>query len=127
MTMMVMFTNIEGTVVRYDTNGNNKLDISEVRKAYDVAFYSAVEGLVEMRASIIAKLPFNLGKNISKRIYYYLIKYNDVPKTTAQYLKLLFIKASPAHRQTIAAVLKIIGDEASSGEGMPVFDCETLR
>lgn len=123
MTIWVMLMNIEGTVFRYDANGNNKMDPSEVRKAYQVAFNPAVEALVEEQAAVIAKLPFNLGKSISKKIYYYLIKYGAIPKTVKQYAKLLFIGATTANRQTIAAVLKVIGEQGEPN----TFDCETLR
>lgn len=123
MTLWVMLMNIEGTVVRYDANGNNKMDPSEVRKAYSVAFHPAVEALVKEQAAVIAKLPFNLGKSISKKIYYYLIKYGAIPKSIKQYAKLIFIGASTANRQTIAAVLKVIGEQGEPN----TFDCETLR
>lgn len=124
MPIWVMMMNIEGTVARYDVNGNNKMDPSEVRTAYRVAFHPAVEALVEDQAAVIAKLPFNLGSAISKKIYYYLIKYGAVPKSVKQYLKLIFIGASPANRQTIASVLKVIGEESPA---TVEFDCETLR
>lgn len=124
MPIWVMMMNIEGTVSRYDVNGNNRMDSSEVRTAYRVAFHPAVEALVEQQAAVIAKLPFNLGSGISKKIYYYLIKYGSIPSSLKQYLKLIFIGASPANRQTIASVLKVIGEESPA---TVEFDCETLR
>lgn len=123
MTVWVMIMNIEGTVARYDINGNNRMDASEVRTAYQVAFHPAVEALVKEQAAVIARLPFNLGKSISRKIYYYLIKYGAIPESVKQYMKLLFIKSSPANRQTIAAVLKVIGEQGEQS----TFNCETLR
>lgn len=123
MPMWVMMLNIEATMTRYDVNLNNLFDKSEVRTAYSTAFHSAVEALVKEQAAVIAKLPFNLGKSIAKKIYYYLIKYGAAPKKVKDYLKLLWIGASPADRQTIAAVLKVIGEQGTPS----TFDCEKLR
>lgn len=119
----VMLMNIEGTVIRHDTNKNNQMDPSEVRAAYGVAFKSAVQALVAKRASVIAKLPFNLGDTISQRIYYYLIKYKTTPEKWNEYLRLVTIGATTAKRDTIAAVLRKISDEGEPS----TFDCETLR
>jgi hypothetical protein len=123
MPIMVMIQTIEGTMLRYDTNRNNTLDPSEVRKAYDQTLKIAIEALVEEQASVIAKLPFNLGSAISKKVYYYLIKYKAVPKKVSEYLKLLTIGATPARRDTFAAVLKIVAEQGEPS----TFDCETLR
>ena len=123
MPILVMIQTIEGTMLRYDTNRNNILDPSEVRKAYDQTLKIAIEALVEEQASIIAKLPFNLGGAISKKIYYYLIKYKAIPKKVSEYLKLLTIGATPARRDTFAAVLKIVAEQGEPS----TFDCETLR
>jgi len=123
MPLIVMMMTIEGSMLRYDVNKNGQLDAAEVKTAYDQTFKSAIEALVEKQASIIAKLPFNLGSAISKKIYYYLIKNKAIPKSIGDYLKLLTIGATPAHRDTFAAVLKIISEQ-----GVPsTFDCETLR
>ncbi|MBY0518037.1 MAG: hypothetical protein K2P81_14105 [Bacteriovoracaceae bacterium] len=123
MPIMVMLTEIEGSILKYDINKNNILDPSEVRTAYDATFKSAIEALVEEQAAIIAKLPFNLGSAISKKIYYYLIKYKTLPKKVGDYLKLLTIGATSADRDTFAAVLKIISEQGEPS----TFDCETLR
>ena len=123
MPIMVMIQTIEGTMLRYDTNRNNTLDPAEVRKAYDQTLKIAIEALVEEQASVIAKLPFNLGSAISKKIYYYLIKYKAIPKKVSEYLKLLTIGATPARRDTFAAVLKIVAEQGEPS----TFDCETLR
>ncbi len=123
MPIMVMLQTIEGAILRYDTNRNNKLDPSEVRKAYDQTLKIAIEALVEEQASVIAKLPFNLGGAISKKIYYYLIKHKAIPEKVSEYLKLLTIGATTAHRDTFAAVLKIVAEQGEPS----TFDCETLR
>ncbi len=123
MPIMVMLQTIEGAILRYDTNRNNKLDPSEVRKAYDQTLKIAIEALVEEQASVIAKLPFNLGGAISKKIYYYLIKHKAIPEKVGEYLKLLTIGATTAHRDTFAAVLKIVAEQGEPS----TFDCETLR
>lgn len=123
MPIMVMLQTIEGAILRYDTNRNNKLDPSEVRKAYDQTLKIAIEALVEEQASVIAKLPFNLGSAISKKIYYYLIKHKAIPEKVSEYLKLLTIGATTAQRDTFAAVLKIVAEQGEPS----TFDCETLR
>jgi hypothetical protein len=96
-----------------------------MRTAYTQTFEQAIQALVEEQAPIMAKLPFNLGDAVSRKIYYYLIKYKAVPSKFKDYLRLLTISSSTAHRDTIAAVLKIITQQTAS-EG-PKFDCETLR
>lgn len=130
-TINVVMMSIEGTIARYDANFNNRLDPSEVRTAYNVAFRTAVEALVEKKAAVIAKLPFNLGGAISRKIYYHLIKYRDIPRSVGQYFRLLTIGATTARRDTIAAVLKVIAEESASGPPVPgddpPFDCEKLR
>jgi hypothetical protein len=123
MPIMVMLQTIEGAVLRFDTNRNFKLDSSEVRKAYDDVFKIAIEALVEEQAEIIAKLPFNLGSAISKKIYYYMIKHKKIPEKVGDYLKLITIGASPADRDTFAAVLKIVAEQGEPS----TFDCEKLR
>lgn len=125
MPMLVMLMTIEGTILRYDANKNNKLDPAEVREAYDKTFKQAIQALVDDQAPILAKLPFNLGSGVSRKIYYYLMKYNSVPEKFRDYMKLLTIGAPTSHRDTIAAVLKIIIQQtATTG---PKFDCERLR
>lgn len=125
MPILVMLQTIEGTMLRYDVNKNNKLDASEMRTAYTQTFEQAIQALVEDQAPIMSKLPFNLGDAVSRKIYYYLIKYKAVPSKFKEYLKLLTIGSSTAHRDTIAAVLKIITEQTAT-EG-PKFDCDTLR
>ncbi len=125
MPLMVVAMTIEGTIMRYDVNKNNRLDPAEIRTAYNNTFEAAIEALVKDQAPILSKLPFNIGSGVSRKIFYYLIKYKALPEKTSQYLKLLTIGPSTAHRDTIAAVLKIITQQnASSG---PKFDCERLR
>lgn len=123
MPIMVMLMTIEGAILRYDVNKNNKLDPSEVKTAYDKTYKIAIEALVEEQAAIIAKLPFNLGSAISKKIYYYLIKHKSLPKKVGDYLKLLTIGATSADRDTFAAVLNIISEQGEPS----TFDCDTLR
>jgi hypothetical protein len=127
----VMLMAIEGTISRYDTDFNNQLDASEVRRAYDTSFKTAVEALVQQQAAIIARLPFNLGGAISRKIYYHLVKYKDIPRNLGQYMRLLTIGPTVARRDTIAAVLKVINAESGKGPPKPgddpEFDCEVLR
>ncbi len=123
MPMMVMFMTVESTVLRYDKNRNNRLDASEMKTAYEQTFNSAIESLVEEQAPIIAKLPFNLGSGVSRKIYYYLIKHRKIPSKFSEYLKLLTIGPSSADRETLAAVLNIISEQGAAS----TFDCETLR
>lgn len=123
MPMMVMFMTVEGTVLRYDKNRNNRLDASEMKTAYEQTFNSAIESLVEKQAPIISKLPFNLGSGVSRKIYYYLIRHRKIPSKFSDYLKLLTIGPSSADRETLAAVLNIISEQGAAS----TFDCETLR
>ncbi len=123
MPMMVMFMTVESTVLRYDKNRNNRLDASEMKTAYEQTFNSAIESLVQEQAPIIAKLPFNLGSGVSRKIYYYLIKHRKIPSKFSEYLKLLTIGPSSADRETLAAVLNIISEQGAPS----TFDCETLR
>jgi len=118
-----MFMTVESTVLRYDKNRNNRLDASEMKTAYEQTFNSAIESLVEEQAPIIAKLPFNLGSGVSRKIYYYLIKHRKIPSKFSEYLKLLTIGPSSADRETLAAVLNIISEQGAAS----TFDCETLR
>lgn len=123
MPLMVMLMTIEGTILRYDVNKNNRMDANEVKTAYSQTFKSAIESMVEERASIIAKLPFNLGSAISRKFFYYLIKHRSLPTKFGHYLKLLTVRASPATRDTLAAVLNIISEQGAPS----TYDCELLR
>jgi hypothetical protein len=123
MPVTVMLMTVEGTILRYDRNKNNRLDASEIRTAYDATFKQAIEALVEKQAAIIAKLPFNLGGAISRKIFYYLIKHRALPEKFGDYLKLLTIRSSAANRETLAAVLNVISEQGAPDD----FDCEKLR
>ncbi len=123
MPIQVVLMNIEGVISRFDANNNNQLDPSEVRRAYDATFKSAIEAMVKERAAVIADLPFDLGDVIAQRIYYYLLRYRSVPDSLSEYMRLITIRTPSATRDTIAAVLKVIGDQGEPD----TFDCETLR
>ena len=113
--------NIEGTVTRWDQNGNNVMDPQEVDDAYAV-FGSAIRSMVAKEGDALVPL--------AKQIYFYLIRYEKTPdpkkfKNLLHFVGFLmrFNKKAPATRKTIASVLKIIGEQGTPDP----FDCQSLR
>lgn len=124
-TMLMVVLHAETTVLRWDTNNNNTLDVNEVNAAYDI-YNPALDGFLETRPAII--------KKFKKQIYQYLVKYEEVPddkqfKSILKFIKFLlsFNKSSTATRKTIVSVLKSIGDENAKLPTAPKIDCNYLR
>jgi hypothetical protein len=136
--MLLAFTGmyaVEQTFVRYDLNGNNILDISEVDAAFEV-YKPAIEALV----------PVDILKGQSKDFFLYLIKYKRLPdvktkgrgikgffKAIKEGLKLIgFLyfrkdenKRATADRETIATILGVLSELSPEKQKNP-FPCHTL-
>jgi hypothetical protein len=119
--------NVESTVLRFDADGNNKLDYNneygrnEVMTAYYEVYEGAIQALVAPDGGFMKKL--------SKPIYKYLIKHGNVPdvknfKSVWRFVKFLLKrrKNADATRATIATVLKVIGQQ--NDDGLHPFKCE---
>lgn len=117
--------NVESTLLRFDTNQNNKMDGSkdhnEVMSAYYEVYQGAIKGLVAPTGGFMEKL--------AKPIFQYLIKYGTVPDTSQFKSILSFIKfllkvnkRADATRTTIATILKTLGEQSDSAKEHP-FKC----
>lgn len=117
--------NVESTVLRFDTNQNNKMDGSknhnEVLAAYYEVYEGAIKGLVAPNGGFMEKL--------SKSIFQYLVKYGKVPDTSNfgslwAYAKFLIKvnKRADASRATIATILKTLGEQSENAKLHP-FKC----
>lgn len=121
--------NLESTLLRFDTNGNGKLDgmkkkSNEVLTAYYDVYEGAIKSLVKKQISL-----GNLSDKLAKPIFKYLIKYGKVPEMQArslwQFVKFLlkFNKRADASRTTIATILKTLGEQSDTAKDFP-FDCD---
>jgi hypothetical protein len=125
MTILLAMFHAETTILRWDANNNNILDVNEVNNAYSI-YSGALDGFLAGKPSIIRRL--------KKQIYQYLIKYEEVPDETnhgsvwkfAKFL-LRFNKQSTANRKTIVSVLMAIGEQNAKMSIDPKFDCNYLR
>lgn len=127
--------NLEQTYLRFDTDKDNILSPSELEVAYGI-YGSAVEGLV----------PIKVFKSwLAKNFYLYMIKYKEIPnidninslkdawraageggKFALFALGLKQPKYVEANRETLASILKVLGELSPEAKNNP-FDCETLR
>lgn len=117
--------NVESTILRFDTNQNNKMDGSkshnEVLSAYYEVYEGAIQGLVAPNGGFMEKL--------AKPIFQYLVKYGTVPDTANfnslwDFVKFLLKvnKRADATRTTIATILKTLGDQSENTKLHP-FKC----
>lgn len=117
--------NVESTVLRFDTNQNNKMDgakdHNEVMSAYYEVYQGAIKGLVAPDGGFMEKL--------SKPIFQYLVKYGTVPDTSKftsiwGFVKFLLKvnKRADASRATIATILKTLGEQSENTKIHP-FKC----
>lgn len=125
MSILLALMHAETTVIRWDKNGNNIMDASEVMDAYEI-YSPALDGFLEGKPGII--------KSLKKQIYQYMIKYEQVPNEKEfssiwKFVKFLlsFNKKAPATRKTIVALLDVIGQENAKLQTGPQFDCNLLR
>lgn len=136
MTIIVEMMHIEATMIRWDKNRNNKWDPDEADLAYSV-YSSALDGFLTDMPSFV--------KGLKKQIYFYLLKYEDVPpqeiknfRSLTQMIKgggrlaklWLGIGKPGATRKTMAAVLRAIGNENAKmrlNNGDKLWDCNLLR
>jgi hypothetical protein len=117
--------NVESTVLRFDTNQNNKMDGSknhnEVLNAYYEVYEGAIKSLVAPNGGFMEKL--------AKPIFQYLVKYGQVPDTSqfkslwafAKFL-LRVNKNADASRTTISTILKTLGEQSENAKLHP-FKC----
>jgi hypothetical protein len=117
--------NVESTVLRFDTNQNNKMDGSknhnEVLSAYYEVYEGAIKGLVAPDGGFMEKL--------AKPIFQYLVKYGEVPDTknfTSIWAFVKFLlkvnKRADATRTTVATILKTLGEQSENTKLHP-FKC----
>ncbi len=117
--------NIESTLLRFDTdetkgpsgetrgNFNNRLDASEVDRAFEDVYKPAIEGLVRSSLDMGRNIGNLAAQYLSKTIFQYLIKKGSVP-TMGELFKFLVFdkkKKAPATRHTIAIILKTISEK----------------
>jgi hypothetical protein len=117
--------NVESTLLRFDINENNIMDPTEVMTSYDQVYEEAITGMIkDMGIPMLDKL--------SKPIFKYLIKYKKVPTSNASdilhFMRFLvrFNKKAPADRETIASILRIIGETSENAKTNP-FRCCRFR
>lgn len=118
--------NLESTLLRFDTNHDNRMNgdkhNNEVLNAYYEVYEGAIRGLVAPNGGFMEKL--------AKPIFQYLVKYGKVPDTSnfgsiwsfAKFL-LRINKRADASRTTIATILKTLGDQGETSKNHP-FKCE---
>lgn len=118
--------NVESTLLRFDTNQNNKMDgdknHNEVMNAYYEVYEGAIKGLVAPDGGFMAKL--------AKPIFQYLVKYGSVPDTSQfnsiwSFVKFLLKvnKRADATRTTVATILKTLGEQSENTQLHP-FKCQ---
>lgn len=118
--------NLESTILRFDTNQNNKMDGSkshnEVLNAYYEVYEGAIKSLVAPDGGFMEKL--------SKPIFQYLVKYGEVPDTANfgslwEFVKFLLKinKRADATRTTVATILKTLGEQSENTQNHP-FKCQ---
>jgi hypothetical protein len=120
--------NLESTLLRFDLNGNGKLDgmkkgNNEVMNAYYEVYEGAIQALVRDQGG-------DFMTKLAKPIFKYLIKYGKTPDTSQfrsiwQFVKFLlkFNKRADATRTTIATILKTLGEQSETSKNFP-FDCD---
>lgn len=125
MLLITAMAHVETTVLRWDINENNILDANEVDNGYAI-YESAIDGFLDDYPSIV--------RNFKKQIYFYLIKYEEIPavdSASSAWRLVKFLaslkKASPANRKTIASILRLIGEQSDKSATGPKFDCNSLR
>lgn len=118
--------NVESTLLRFDTNKDNRLNgdkkNNEVLKAYYEVYEGAIKALVAPNGGFMEKM--------AKPIFEYLVKYGKVPdtnkfKTVWDFIKFLLKvnKRSDATRTTIATILKTLGEQGDTQKFHP-FKCD---
>ena len=144
MSILLAMMHIETTITRWDTNLNNEMDPNEVMNAYAI-YKPAINGMLPKLPSVL-DTP-KIREALAKQVYLYLVKFEEVPKTKSgqdiwKLVKFLLSfdgKKAPAHRKTIASILRIVSEESkkkaeAAYEASPndptvekPFDCNWLR
>ncbi len=144
MSILLAMMHIETTITRWDTNLNNEMDPNEVMDAYAI-YKPAINGMLPKLPSVL-DTP-KIRETLAKQVYLYLVKYEEVPKTKkgqdiwklVKFLLSFNAKKAPAHRKTIASILRIVSEESkkkaqAAYEANPndpsiekPFDCNWLR
>lgn len=115
--------NIESSMLKFDTNQNNRLDGSYPSEVLD-AYYSTYEGAIK---AMVAQQGGPILTKVSRQIFQYLIKYGKVPEPSGrsvwQFVKFLlsFNYSADADRTTVATILKVL---AQQNGGDNKFKCE---
>jgi hypothetical protein len=143
MSTLLAMMHIETTITRWDINLNNQMDPNEVINAYAI-YKPAINGMLPKLPSVL-DTP-KIKEVLAKQVFLYLVKFEEVPKTKAgqdiwklvKFLLSFDAKKAPAHRKTIAAILRIVSEESkkkaqAAYEANPndptlkPFDCNWLR
>ena len=145
MSILLAMMHIETTITRWDVKTvNNTMDSDEVMDAYAI-YKPAINGMLPKLPSVL-DTP-KIRETLAKQVYLYLVKFEEVPqmKTGQDIWKLVkFLlsfnaKKAPAHRKTIASILRIVSEESkkkadAAYEANPndpsiekPFDCNWLR
>lgn len=134
MSIVLAMMHIETTIIRWDQNLNNTMDADEVMDAYNI-YKPAIEGMLPKLPSWADKP--QIKTFLAKQVYLYLVKYENTPQfdnaqniiKTVKFL-LSFNKKAPAHRKTIASILRVVSEQSkkkSIDAGEPQFDCNWLH
>lgn len=144
MSILLAMMHIETTITRWDINLNNEMDPNEVMDAYAI-YKPAINGMLPKLPSVL-DTP-KIKEALAKQVYLYLVKFEEVPKTKSgqdiwklvKFLLSFNAKKAPAHRRTIASILRIVSEESkkkaqAAYEASPndpavekPFDCNWLR
>jgi hypothetical protein len=116
MSILLAMMHIETTITRWDTNQNNTMDSNEVMDAYAI-YKPAINGMLPKLPSVL-DTP-KIRETLAKQVYLYLVKFEEVPKTKkgqdiwklVKFLLSFNGKKAPAHRKTIASILRIVSEE----------------
>ena len=145
MSILLAMMHIETTITRWDVKTvNNMMDADEVMDAYAI-YKPAINGMLPKLPSVL-DTP-KIKETLAKQVYLYLVKFEEVPQTKTgqdvwklvKFLLSFNAKKAPAHRKTIASILRIVSEESkkkseAAYEANPndpsvekPFDCNWLR
>jgi hypothetical protein len=142
MSILLAMMHIETTITRWDKNLNNTMDPDDVMDAFSI-YKPAIAGMLP---DAVKKFPPKLQDYVTKIVFQYLVKFEDTPKfegkdlwKTIANLGKLIVKKAPAHRKTIASILRIVSEESKKKTDAAYqanpndpsvekpFDCNWLR
>ena len=145
MSILLAMMHIETTITRWDVKTvNNTMDADEVMDAYAI-YKPAINGMLPKLPSVL-DTP-KIRETLAKQVYLYLVKFEEVPQTKTgkdiwklvKFLLSFNAKKAPAHRKTIASILRIVSEESKKKTDAAYqanpndpsvekpFDCNWLR